>query len=144
MFISLLARTTLKVMICRHTPATVWKVLTALQIAKEVVGAHGFGLVLGEAEARVQKGEPLSASFVDHPNLYPPLMADMLAVGEETGQPAKGLNKLAEYYERQIQRFTKTVTSLIEPILILILGSVVGFVVLAMLMPIFRMNLLVK
>ncbi|PIV86729.1 hypothetical protein COW49_03820, partial [Candidatus Kaiserbacteria bacterium CG17_big_fil_post_rev_8_21_14_2_50_51_7] len=63
-------------------------VLEALSITKEVVQANAFAKVVGEAEEHVKKGELLSASFAAHEKLYPILMSDMLAVGEETGKVA--------------------------------------------------------
>jgi type II secretory pathway component PulF len=68
----------------------------------------------------------------------------MIAVGEESGNLHKGLHKLADYYERRAQRFIKRVTSLIEPLLILGVGLIVGFMVIAMLLPILRMNLMIQ
>ena len=75
---------------------------------------------------------------------FPEMVVHMIAVGEESGEIYNGLYKVALYYERQSQRAIKTMTALIEPGLILVLGIVIGFVVVAMLMPIFRMNLIVK
>jgi len=76
--------------------------------------------------------------------LFGEAVENMIAVGEETGQLHKGLHKLADYYERQTQRFIKRVTSLIEPLLILGIGLIVGFMVIAMLLPILQMNLMIQ
>jgi type IV pilus assembly protein PilC len=116
------------------------EVLTALQIGQEVVGAHGFGLVLGEAQTRVQKGEPLSASFVDHPELYPPLMADMLAVGEETGHVADMLKQVAEFYENDVEQATKDLSTVIEPVLMLLIGLMVGVFAVSVISPIYSIS----
>ena len=77
-------------------------------------------------------------------SLFPEAAVNMVAVGEETGQLHKGLLKLASYYEHQSERTMKRLTSLIEPVLILVMGVFIGFIVLGMLMPIFRMNLIIR
>ena len=76
--------------------------------------------------------------------LFPEASISMIAVGEESGDLQRGLYKLAEYYERQTQQSVKRITSLIEPVLILVLGLVVGFIFVAMLLPVLRMNLMIK
>lgn len=75
---------------------------------------------------------------------FPETAVNMVAIGEETGQLHQGLLKLAAYYEHQSERTMKRVTSLIEPVLILVMGVFIGFIVLGMLMPIFRMNLIIR
>ena len=75
---------------------------------------------------------------------FPEAAVSMIAVGEESGHLQRGLYKLAEYYDRQTQQFVRRITSLIEPALILFLGLVVGFIFVAMLLPILRMNLMIK
>ena len=76
--------------------------------------------------------------------LFPEAAVNMVAVGEETGQLHKGLLKLASYYEHQSERTMKRLTSLVEPVLILVMGVFIGFIVLGMLMPIFNMNLIIR
>ncbi|MFA5261388.1 MAG: type II secretion system F family protein [Candidatus Omnitrophota bacterium] len=75
---------------------------------------------------------------------FPEAAVNMVVVGEETGQLHQGLLKLASYYEHLSERTMKRVTSLIEPVLILVIGIFIGFIVLGMLMPIFRMNLIIR
>ncbi|MCK5214239.1 MAG: type II secretion system F family protein [Candidatus Omnitrophica bacterium] len=77
-------------------------------------------------------------------DLFEETVVNMISVGEESGNLHKGLHKLGEYYERQTQRFIKRVTSLIEPLLILGVGLIVGFMVIAMLLPILQMNLMIQ
>jgi type II secretory pathway component PulF len=76
--------------------------------------------------------------------VFPDAAISMISVGEESGNLQKGLYKLAEYYDRQTQQFVKRITSLIEPALIIFLGLVVGFIFVAMLLPVLRMNLMIK
>lgn len=116
------------------------EMLSALKIASEVVGERTFAKVIDEAEVRVRKGEPLSAAFNDHPKLYPPFIADMIAVGEETGKVADMLSQVAEYYETDVEDRTKDLSTIIEPILMLFIGGAVGVFALAMISPIYSLS----
>jgi type IV pilus assembly protein PilC len=115
-------------------------VLNALSITKEVVHANVFAKVVEEAEVRVKKGEPLSASFAEHANLYPILMSEMLAVGEETGKVAQMLKQIAEFYEGDVSQKTADLSTIIEPVLILIIGAFVGIFAVSMIAPIYSLS----
>lgn len=116
------------------------EMLSAIQIAGEVVGANVFGKVLVEAGERVRKGEPLSATFEAYPKLYPLLFTDMIAVGEETGKVADMLGQVAEYYEADVEDRTKDLSTIIEPLLMLFIGAFVGVFALAMIAPIYSLS----
>ena len=116
------------------------EMLTALSIAQEVVGDNIFGKVLEDAGVRVRKGESLSAAFVANPKLYPPFISDMISVGEETGKVADMLEQIAEYYETDVQEKTKDLSTIIEPILMLVIGVAVGVFALAMITPIYSLS----
>lgn len=116
------------------------EMLTALSIAQEVVGDNVFGKVLEEASVRVRKGESLSAAFIANPKLYPPFISDMISVGEETGKVADMLGQIAEYYETDVQEKTKDLSTIIEPILMLVIGVAVGIFALAMITPIYSLS----
>lgn len=115
-------------------------VLEALAITKEVVHAESFAKVVAEAEEHVRKGELLSASFAEHTDLYPILMSDMLAVGEETGKVADMLKQIAEFYEEDVSQKTKDLSTIIEPILMLVIGAVVGVFAVAVISPIYQLS----
>jgi type IV pilus assembly protein PilC len=115
-------------------------VLDALSITKEVVHAKEYADVVGEAEMRVRKGEPLSASFSEHARLYPILMSEMLLVGEETGKVADMLKQVAEFYEEDVAEKTKNLSTIIEPILILFIGVFVGVFAVSMIAPIYSLS----
>lgn len=115
-------------------------VLEALSITKEVVHAGAFAKVVGEAEILVQKGEPLSTAFAKNTHLYPILMSDMLSVGEETGKDAEMLKQIAEFYENDVAEKTKDLSTIIEPILMLIIGTVVGIFAVSMIGPIYSLS----
>lgn len=88
----------------------------------------------------VRDGSSLSKSLAKSPH-FPPLVANMIAVGEEGGLLERSLLKVSESYEREVERIIKVITSLIEPVMILVMGSIVGFIVISMLLPIFQINL---
>ena len=115
-------------------------VLEALSITKEVVQANAFAKVVGEAEEHVKKGELLSASFATHEKLYPILMSDMLAVGEETGKVADMLKQIAEFYEGDAAQKTKDLSTIIEPVLMLLIGTFVGIFAVSMISPIYSLS----
>jgi type IV pilus assembly protein PilC len=116
------------------------EMLSAVEIAAEVVGKNVFGKVVEEAGVRVRKGEALSAAFADHPKLYPFFIADMIAVGEETGKVADMLGQVADYYETDVEERTKDLSTIIEPMLMLVIGVAVGIFALAMISPIYSLS----
>lgn len=115
-------------------------VLEALSITKEVVHARAFSKVIAEAEEHVGRGESLSTSFSEHTTLYPILMSDMLAVGEETGKVAEMLKQIAEFYEQDVAEKTKDFSTIIEPVLMLLIGTIVGIFAVAMIAPIYQLS----
>jgi type IV pilus assembly protein PilC len=115
-------------------------VLDALTITKDVVHAPAFAQVLEEAEARVRKGEALSSAFAEHTKLYPILMSDMLAVGEETGNISGMLKQIAEFYETDVAEKTKNFSTIVEPVLMLLMGVFVGIFAVSMIAPIYSLS----
>jgi len=112
----------------------------SLKITASVVDNLYFrDVVLGVAE-RVQKGDKASMAFDDlnkEMNLFPLVFIQMLKVGEETGETSKMLKKLAEFFEGEVEEITKNLSSIIEPILILIIGGAVGFFAVSIIQPIY-------
>lgn len=116
------------------------EMLTTLSIAEEVVGNPTFAVVLGNAEKRVRKGDSLSSAFAEQTNLYPILFSDMIAVGEETGKVADMLGQVAEYYESDVEDRTKDLSTIIEPVLMLVIGLAVGVFAVSMIGPIYSLT----
>lgn len=114
--------------------------LSAIEISEEVVGTPRFAVVLAEAGARVKKGEPLSAAFAEHGRLFPIMMSDMISVGEETGKLAEMLKQVAEFYEADVSEKTKDLSTIIEPVLMLLIGVVVGVFAVSMIYPIYSLS----
>jgi type IV pilus assembly protein PilC len=115
-------------------------VLTSLEITQEVVQNTYFRDVLKVALASVGEGEPLSATFIRNEQLYPAFVGEMMSVGEETGQTAEMLKRLAIYYEAEVDRKTKDMSTIIEPFLMLIIGGAVGFFAVSMISPIYQLS----
>ncbi len=115
-------------------------VLTSLEITQEVVQNSYFQDILKIARKSVGDGEPLSATFVRSETLYPPFVGEMMAVGEETGQTAEMLKRLASYYEAEVDRKTKDMSTVIEPFLMLFIGGAVGFFAISMISPIYQLS----
>lgn len=116
------------------------EMLTAIAITREVVGNRIFGKPIEEAEELVKKGEQLSTSFGKYPKLYPVLFSDMIAVGEETGKVAEMLGQVAEYYETDVEDKTKDLSTIIEPVLMLLIGAAVGVFAFSMIGPIYSLT----
>lgn len=114
--------------------------LGAIQITREVVSTKTFADVLKEAERRVRKGEPLSAAFADHTDRYPSMFSDMIVVGEETGKVADMLKQVADYYENDVEQRTKDLSTIIEPVLMLLIGTGVGIFAVAIISPIYSLS----
>lgn len=112
----------------------------AISIARDVVGNSFYQKVLKEAEESVTKGGTISATFEKFPKLYPPLMAEMIAVGEETGRLSDLLSETAEFYETSVENQTKDLSTIIEPLLMLFIGAGVGFFAVSMIAPIYSLS----
>lgn len=115
-------------------------VIQAIEITEEVVQNVFYKEVLREARARVEKGTALSEVFVERKDLYPILVGEMILVGEETGQIAGMLKELAQFYETEVERKTKDLSTIIEPLLMVVIGAGVGFFALAMIAPIYSIS----
>lgn len=86
---------------------------------------------------QVQKGINLSKIISEYSSIFPVLVTQMLEVGEETGKTEGVLLKLAEFYEDEVNNITKNMSSIIEPVLMIIIGSAVGFFAVSMLQPMY-------
>ena len=112
-------------------------ILKALEITSTVIQNHLYQEVLARAQADIQKGEPLSQAFIAHTELYPILVGEMIAVGEETGKTSDMLHHLALFYEKEVAAATKDLSSIIEPVLMIIVGIIVGFFAISMIQPLY-------
>lgn len=115
-------------------------VILALTITEDVIQNVYYKPVIKEASTRVEKGTPLSETFIEHTNLYPVLVGEMILVGEETGEISQMLEQLATFYETEVEQKTKDLSTIIEPILMVVIGGTVGFFALAMIAPIYSIS----
>lgn len=115
-------------------------VIRSIEITQEVVQNVFYKKILQEARLRVEKGNALSEIFIERADLYPILVGEMILVGEETGQIAGMLGELAIYYETEVERKTKDLSTIIEPLLMVVIGAGVGFFALALIAPIYSIS----
>lgn len=115
-------------------------VLHALSITEDVLQNFYYKRILKEANGAVEKGKPLSETFISHSKLYPILVGEMISVGEETGQISQMLAQLADFYEGEVEHKTKDLSTIIEPLLMVVIGGSVGFFALAMIAPIYSIS----
>jgi len=113
--------------------------LDALGTVQGVVGNRLLARALGQVQVRVREGKGMARPLGES-GLFPPLALNMIAVGEETGKLEAMLAEVAGYYDQEVKRTTKRLTSLLEPALILGMGLIIGVVVVSMLMAIFSIN----
>lgn len=114
-------------------------ILNALDIASEVLT----NVIIREEIARIPEGITQGAGMAGTlrgSQFFPPVVINMIAIGEETGNLHSVLLKVASSYEVQVDRSVKTLTSIIEPLIILVMGLLVGFIVISMLLPIFELD----
>jgi len=114
-------------------------IVEALQITSETVSNEKFREVLIKASKDVKKGRKLSSIIAQFPEVYPPVFVQMLEVGEETGQTSKVLLRLAEFFDEEVTNTTQNLASIIEPILLLVIGGVIALFAVSMIKPIYSM-----
>lgn len=114
--------------------------LTSLDIVTDVIQNTHFKEIVQKAKGAVGKGEPLSAEFTRREDMYPAFVGEMMSVGEETGQLTEMLKRLAIYYEDEVDRKTKDMSTIIEPFLMLFIGGAVGFFAVSMISPIYQLS----
>jgi len=112
-------------------------IVRAIEITEDVVQNIYYKKVLEEAKVLVEKGEPFSEVFRDNPNLYPVMMSEMMQVGEETGKLSDMLLEIALFYEGEIENKTKNLSTIIEPVLMVMIGGAVGFFAVSMISPMY-------
>jgi type IV pilus assembly protein PilC len=113
-------------------------ILNALTIVEKVIGNPVIGKVVLESRSSLEQGSTLSAPL-EESWLFPPLVTQMTAIGEQTGSLDYMLEKIAEFYEDDVDRTVDTLKSLIEPLMIVFLAAIVGTIVLAIMVPMFSL-----
>ena len=115
-------------------------IVEALQITEGVLQNSYYKVVLKKAQDVIQKGIPLSSVFAENEKIYPVMVSEMMQVGEETGQLSEMLENIAVFYEEEVDAATKDMSTIIEPILMLFIGSAVGFFAISMIAPMYQLT----
>src|SRR3989344_5231232 len=109
----------------------------AIEITEDVVQNIYYKQVLNQAKTSVEKGTPFFQVFGANNNLYPIMMSEMIQVGEETGKLSDMLLQIALFYEEEIENKTKNLSTIIEPVLMIVIGAGVGFFAISMISPLY-------
>jgi type IV pilus assembly protein PilC len=118
-------------------------ILQALEIVSDTVNNKVIGKAITEVQLSVRDGESIAKPLTKYP-VFPPMVVQMISVGEETGQVDNMLEKIAQFYDQEVEAAVDALTSLIEPILIAVIGGCVGAAVVALYMPMFNIIKLIQ
>ena len=118
-------------------------IISALEITGGTAGNWVLENSLVQVRERVHEGVPISEPLEDDP-IFPPMVSQMVRIGEETGELDKMLSKVADFYEDEVDASIQSLTSIIEPILMIGVGAMVGTIVISMYLPMFKLLTLVK
>jgi type IV pilus assembly protein PilC len=118
-------------------------IIRSIEITSQTAGNWKVEQALIEAKIKVHEGVPISQPLVENP-VFPPMVSQMIKVGEETGELDKMLGKIADFYEEEVDASIQTLTSIIEPLMMIGVGLMVGVIIIAMYLPMFKMLSLVK
>lgn len=112
-------------------------IIEALKITANAVGNVLYEDSLNELAEDVKSGKPMSEPMKTQ-DIYPPIVSQMISVGEQTGEMDTMLGNLADYFEEEVDNFVKSLTSIIEPLLIVVMAAIVGVMLIAIMMPIYQ------
>ena len=118
-------------------------ILQSLDIVSETTGNVVLERATRAVQESVRTGESLAKPLTEHP-VFPPMVVQMMAVGEDTGALDTMLGKIAEFYDQEVEATTEALTALIEPLMIAVLGGIIGSMIIALYMPIFKIFDLIK
>jgi type IV pilus assembly protein PilC len=118
-------------------------IIKALEITGQTAGNWVIEEALSDVRAKVHEGVPIAQPLVDNP-IFPPMVSQMVKIGEETGELEKMLGKIADFYEDEVDAAIQSLTSIVEPLMMILVGCMVGVIVIAMYLPMFKMLSLVK
>ena len=118
-------------------------ILQSLDIVADTSGNVVVARAVRDVQESVRNGESLTGPLAQHA-IFPPMVVQMLAVGEDTGALDDMLHKISEFYDQEVESTTESLTALIEPLMIAVLGGMVGSMIIALYMPIFKVFDLIK
>jgi type IV pilus assembly protein PilC len=111
-------------------------ILQSLEIVAATCGNVVLERAVTDVQNSVRQGEALAAPLMNHP-VFPPMVVQMMSVGEDTGALDTMLHKISDFYDQEVEATTEALTSLIEPLMIAVLGAIIGAMIVALYMPIF-------
>jgi type IV pilus assembly protein PilC len=118
-------------------------IMKALEITSQTAGNWVVEHAIIDARQRVQEGAAIAQPLIDHP-VFPPMVGQMVKIGEETGELEKMLTKVADFYEDEVDAAIQALTSIIEPLMMIGVGVMVGIIVIAMYLPMFKLLTLIE
>jgi type IV pilus assembly protein PilC len=113
-------------------------ILQAIEISGATCGNAVITEAMDDVYASVKRGGSIAQPIGGH-EVFPPMVEHMISVGEESGQLETMLSKIADFYETEVDAKIKALTALLEPVMIIMVGSMVGFIVISMYLPIFSL-----
>ncbi len=113
-------------------------IIESIDITKGTAGNVVVEDILEETKDTIQVGEPISSTLLRYPQVFPPMVGSMVAIGEETGALDTMLSKVSDFYEREVDEAVSGLTAAIEPLMIIFLGAIVGLIVAGMFLPLFQ------
>ena len=118
-------------------------IIKGLEITGATAGNAIVEDALAEVRTKVHEGVPIAEPMAENP-IFPPMVSQMVKIGEETGELEKMLGKVADFYEDEVDAAIKALTSIIEPLLMIAVGAMVGVIIIAMYLPMFKMLTLIE
>jgi type IV pilus assembly protein PilC len=118
-------------------------IIKALEITGQTAGNWVVEEALAGVRSKVHQGIPIAQPLIEN-DVFPPMVSQMVKIGEETGELEKMLSKIADFYEDEVDSSIATLTSIIEPLMMIMVGAMVGVIVISMYLPMFKMLSLVK
>lgn len=115
-------------------------IIKSLQITAKVLGNLHYREAINDIAEKIKKGIAINEVLYGYPKLFPPIVTQMISIGEQTGELDNILQELAEFYEEEVDEVMETLPSIIEPLLILVLGSGVGAMAVAIIMPMYSIT----
>jgi len=115
-------------------------IIDGLMVTSEALGNPIMKDALGDVASQIEKGFPISYAFAQHPEAFPYILSQMLSVGEETGKMEEILTKVSHVFEVASEQKVKALTAAIEPIIMIVLGIGVAFLVVSVILPIYNLT----
>jgi type IV pilus assembly protein PilC len=118
-------------------------IIKALEITGQTAGNWVVEEALAGVRQKVHQGIPIAQPLIENP-VFPPMVSQMVKIGEETGELEKMLSKIADFYEDEVDTAIASLTAIIEPLMMIGVGMMVGVIIISMYLPMFKLLSLVK